>query len=440
MNYLNSLEPNAIIFTNGDNDTFPLWYAQEVEGVRTDVKVVNQSYLTTPWYVNMMREPSYQASGIGMKANPTDYAYDKLQWAYFSEQPDTTVVDALTMLGNLYSPRSRQNSWNVSMIDNPLVFIPVDIDNAVKKGRLSAAEASMTNGGIITNLANGQSRDGMTLGNIISLDMIATSMANGWNRPVYFAMTVPDEYYLGMAPFMRQTGIAYEITPLYHNDYEEYGRIAVDTDRTYRNITERWRWGGLDTARPGSLYLDETVRRMVTSTRLSMLNLAEALVHEGMDADDAVAREAEGSAEAVKAQSLANDRYTKARHILDMMEQKLPAKASPYVVQDPQTMALLYDQIGRATGNKADTDKAIKILHDEIMRYGRYLVYYQSLSPSQYATLQPTDRYIDRSYVVTLLRCYQEIGGDINGAALELERMGVDINRMMANASAANAN
>ncbi len=124
-NYLNSLDENAIVFTNGDNDTFPLWYAQEVEGTRTDVKVVNLSYLTTDWYVDQVRRPSYEAPGIDMQARPADYAYDRLQFAYFLDN-DTVPVDALASLRQIYSPESRQNSWGLPIVKHPNMYVPVD--------------------------------------------------------------------------------------------------------------------------------------------------------------------------------------------------------------------------------------------------------------------------------------------------------------------------
>lgn len=430
MNYLNSLDENAIIFTNGDNDTFPLWYAQEVEGVRTDVKVVNLSYLTTDWYANMMRQPTYNAAGIKMQAKPKDYAFNRLQFAYFGQGNDSLIVDARDALRQLYSPESSNNDWKVPMMDAHLVSIPVDLDKAVKTGRLTSEEASVAQPAILTNLLQGQSADGMTLGNTLSLDMIATSMENGWDRPIYFAMTVPDEFYLGMSPFMRSTGMAYEVTPLYTPMDDQYSRIAVDTDRAYRNVTERYRWGGLDTAKPGSLYLDETVRRMVSSTRLSIINLAEALVAEAMEAESRAEADSTSAPAAEKARKFAADRYAKARNVLQLMEKKLPAEASPYSLQDPQSIALLYDQIGRGTGNKADSQKALKMLADEILRYGGNLVYYQSLTPTQYATLQRIDRYIDQNYVVTLLNLYHQMGADIEPLVVKLEQMGVNIDRL----------
>ena len=429
MNYLNSLDPNAIIFTNGDNDTFPLWYAQEVEGCRTDVKVVNLSYLTTDWYANLMRYPTYEAPGIAMQATPDVYAYNGLQFSYFTETPDTMAVDAVSMLRHLYSPQARMNDYGVPMVSNPLVYMPVDLDKAVKDGRLTAAEAEAASPAIITNLARSGDGQGLTLGNVLSLDMIATSMANGWNRPVYFAMTVPEDYYLGLTPFLRNTGMTYEVNPVYDANAEK-GAYRVDTDRAFRNITERFRWGGLDTAKPGALYLDETVRRMVTTTRTTMLDLAEALVMEGQEALDIAAEAATPAAEAAKAKTYAADRFAKARTVMQLMEEKLPENQAPYAIQMPYQMAGIYDALYASEHKEADHKKALDLLHSEIMRYGRNWVYYRSLSPRQYSTLQQTDKYIDRHYLTGLISEYQQMNGDVEKLLTELNGIGVDLNRL----------
>ncbi|MFG6391622.1 MAG: hypothetical protein K1V76_04820, partial [Candidatus Amulumruptor sp.] len=423
-NYLNSLDDNAIIFTNGDNDTFPLWYAQEVEGVRTDVRVVNLSYLTTDWYVNQMKHPTYDAAAIDMLAKPADYAYDRLQFNYFFD-PDTTKVNALKSLEQIYDARSDKNGYNLPMMKYPNMYVPVDRDAMVKAGRITEAEAKIADDIIDFNMMQDPStaRDGgMSLSKLISLDMIATSAANGWNRPIYFASTVPTEYYLGLSPYLRSTGMAYEVSPI----REPNGMTGVNTDKMYRNVTERFRWGGIDEVNNGKdVYLDETVRRMVTSTRSSMFDLAHALIVEGIEATDST----NVATDKAKAEAFAADRYKKAVTILDLMMTKLPTKAQPFGIQLGQQVAELYGTLAELTGDKTLTDKALAILKGELDQYTQNIVYYQSLKPWQYLTLPTTDRWIDQHYYLKLLQTYSDFGGDAETFMQQAAEKGVNFNR-----------
>ncbi len=285
MNYLASLDDNAIIFTNGDNDTFPLWYAQEVEGFRTDVRVVNLSYLTTDWYANQMRVATDGGAAIDVSARPADYAFDRMQYNYFDpENMKTERVNALTALEDLY--HNPEATWKGARIWRyPYMFIPANPDAAAKAGVIAQSEAPAAEEAIEVSLYKDPKNpaSGATLSQALSLDMIATSAKNGWNRPAYFAMTVPDEYYLSLSPYMRNTGLAYQVTPLRNPDGEN--ATWTDTDKMYRNVTEKFRWGGLDQlGENGNIYLDETVRRMVTTHRSAMVDLAYALLVEGYNA------------------------------------------------------------------------------------------------------------------------------------------------------------
>ena len=427
MNYLNSLDPNAVIFTNGDNDTFPLWYAQEVEGVRRDVRVVNLSYLTTDWYVNQMTHPSYEAKAIDMLARPENYAFDRLQFSYFADS-DSVPVNALASLGQLYKAESSQNAWGLPMLKHPNMFIPSNVEGAVKSGIIRPDEAAAADENILVNLFADPytARDaGISLSKAISLDIIATSAKNGWNRPVYFALTVPGEdYYMGLAPYMRNTGMTYQVTPL--NSGSDTYNIAVDTDKAYRNITEKFRWGGLENfGQNPSLYLDETVRRMVTTHRSTMLDLVEALINEGQNAqNDSLLTDK------TKVEAFAKDRYAKALNVLQLMEQKLPEKASPYGVTVPQRMSDAYIHLGALTGDQKLTAKARSIIENEIEKTVGYVKYYQSLTPWQYETLPRTDKYIHQVYLISLLTDYQTAGGDAEKKLDELTRRGVNFDRM----------
>ncbi len=434
MNYLDSVDENGIIFTNGDNDTFPLWYAQEVEGHRTDVKVVNLSYLTTDWYANQVKHPSYEAAGIETLAKPENYAYDRMNFNYFASDEDTTAVLVDSSLAQLYDLKSSQNSWNAPMMKYTNMYIPVDLEAAVKAGRITEQEAAQCDPVMIANMHNdpeSMSHGGMTLSQVLSLDILNTSIKNGWKRPVYIASTVPSNYYLGLQPYMRSTGMAYEFTPVVNDENSDRDIVAVNTDKAYRNITEKFRWGGLDkVTEPGQIYLDETVRRMVTTHRSYILTAATAFINEAVMAersDSTVTDEADRAAlAAYKA-----DRYEKAYTLLKLMEEKLPEAASPYAVQIPQKMAQIYARIGMATERPELKQHALELLEKELRRYGANVKYYQSLAPWQYATLQDTDRFAETYYMVYLLQDYADAGGDAEAIISDLEEMGVNFDRIV---------
>lgn len=423
-NYLNSLDDNAIIFTNGDNDTFPLWYAQEVEGERTDVKVVNLSYLTTDWYVNQIIRPSYEAPGIDIQAKPKNYAFDRMQYNYFM-QPDTNYVNVMSSLKALYSPEAHNSVYGVTTMKYPRVYIPVDTAAMIKNGRLRPQDAPAAEENLFVDLI-GEGASGATLSEVIALDMIATSAQNGWNRPVYFAMTVPDRYYLSLSPYMRSTGLAYEVTPFLNAN----GQTGVDTDKLYRNITERFRWGGLDkVTERGQIYLDETVRRMVTTNRSAMIDLAQALYNEAVTI---AKNEGYSDTATVVTSPAVKERLDKAVHVLDLLQEKLPSAAMSYGLTDGDPMADIYGRIGMLTGDKKLTEKSLKLYRELIDNYATNIRYYQSLDPFQYRMLTRTDMYIDRYYFLQLLQDYMYYGGDIDEMEKHLSAMGVNLGRLAA--------
>ncbi len=430
MNYLASLDDNAIIFTNGDNDTFPLWYAQEVEGFRTDVRVVNLSYLTTDWYANQMRVATDGGAAIDVSARPADYAFDRMQYNYFDpENMKTERVNALTALEDLY--HNPEATWKGARIWRyPYMFIPANPDAAAKAGVIAQSEAPAAEEAIEVSLYKDPKNpaSGATLSQALSLDMIATSAKNGWNRPAYFAMTVPDEYYLSLSPYMRNTGLAYQVTPLRNPDGEN--ATWTDTDKMYRNVTEKFRWGGLDQlGENGNIYLDETVRRMVTTHRSAMVDLAYALLVEGYNAAHPVT----GSITGVTHEAdmvYAADRYGKAARVLDLIEEKLPAKHSPYSIQIGYQIADVYLRLAAETGDKKLHEKGMKILEDELLRYGAYIPYFmelrRSLPASGFQALSPADRYVP-TYVYIMLQTFADEGGDTDALSKKMHERNINI-------------
>ncbi len=178
------------------------------------------------------------------------------------------------------------------------------------------------------------------------------------------------------------------------------------------------------------MYLDETVRRMVTTTRSYILQAATALINEAVMAERADST-AMSDADKATIEAYKADRYAKSLNLLKLMEEKLPEAASPYAVQIPQKMAQLYARIGIATGNKEASVHALELLENELRRYARNVRYYQSLDPWQYATLQQTDRYAETYYMVYLLQDYSDAGGDTEAIIHDLEEMGVNFDRIV---------
>lgn len=273
-NYLESCEENAIIFCNGDNDTFPLWYAQDVEGVRRDIKVCNTTYLQADWYIDQMKRNTYTENALPITWGPKEYGGEKRLVAYVIPQ----VKDTISLrLGLDFIASDDPATRRVSGIADFLDFLPAThLD-------FKYDPAQLITEGIIypTDTAYiGDARmhfdfsDKYYLGRheLIILDMIE---ANRFVRPMYYAITVGEEQRVGLTPNFRQTGMAFQIMPFKVDGTGTH----IDVERMYRNVTEKFRWGGADV--PGT-YFDENSRRLVETYRSAVFApLASALAIQG---------------------------------------------------------------------------------------------------------------------------------------------------------------
>ena len=283
-NYLMTLQDkgNPIIFTNGDNDTFPLWYNQETEGVRTDARVCNLSYVNTDWYIDQMKRPAYNSPSLPITWPRLDFCsgtneYVRVQpelkeqvLEFYKENPE----EAKQQFGDdPFEVRNVMKYWvrskNVDMHVIPTDTLYLDIDKeAVKRSGMMMASDTIPDRMVISL----KGKSALYKGELMMLEIV--SQAN-WTRPVYVATTVGSDNYLNLGDNFVREGLANRITPFTTN---APGAKSFDTEKTYNNVMNRYKWGGLEQK---GLYIDETVMRMCYTHRHLMADLALQLIAEG---------------------------------------------------------------------------------------------------------------------------------------------------------------
>jgi hypothetical protein len=273
-NYLNSCDKNAIIFTNGDNDTFPLWYAQEVEGIRTDVRVVNLSYLSADWYVGQMWAKAYESDPLPLSLTRNQVLQGKRDIIYlFDRVKDTPELrDAVGFVAS-DDPQTKtvpNYGERVDYIPSKKFKLTVDSAAVFANNYLSKEYA----GKIVDKMEWSINRSYITKADLMILDILSQ---NNWKRPVYFAITVSHDNYLNLDEYLQTTGLAYKIVPV--KTEAPQGEINnIDTKLVYENLMHKFRWGGINNP---NVYLDENNTRMLSNFRNSFYKLAEALIAEG---------------------------------------------------------------------------------------------------------------------------------------------------------------
>jgi len=272
-NYLESCAPNAILFTNGDNDTFPLWYLQEVEGVRTDVKVCNLSLLNTDWYIdNMMRHKTYEAPPIPLSMTPDRYIQGTRDAIFIIE--DKRITDHLELRELVNFAASDQHRYPTP--SGPIDYIPTDkmkltVDTAAV---LKTKTVDEKDAHLIEPVIEWVYPGSIILKNhFIVLDILAT---NNWERPIYFAITTGRDSYIGLESYFQLEGLAYRFLPIKHESPDgQLGRI--NTDILYHNMMNKFQWGNMNDPK---VYLNEDNIRLAMNFRNNFARLANALLME----------------------------------------------------------------------------------------------------------------------------------------------------------------
>ena len=283
-NYLMTLQDAGapILFTNGDNDTFPLWYNQDVEGVRTDARVCNLSYLQTDWYIDQMKRPAYNSPAVPISWPRLDYCSGTNEYVEVKPSLKQQILDfykqnpaaARAQFGdNPFEVKNIMKYWvrsknpDLQVIPTDTLYVTIDKAAVKRSGMMMASDTIPDR--MVISLAG---KNALYKGDLMMLEMI--SQCN-WTRPIYVALTVGQENYMNLGDNFVQEGLANRITPFTTN---AHGAKNFDTEKTYRNMMTRYKYGGL--SRPG-LYLDETVMRMCYTHRRLFGQLALQLIAEG---------------------------------------------------------------------------------------------------------------------------------------------------------------
>ena len=271
-NYLESCAPNAIIFTNGDNDTFPLWYAQEVEGIRTDIRVCNLSYFQTDWYVDQMKRKAYDSDPLPISFTRDQYVQGTRDIAYIIDQIKRPVnlKEAIDFVRS-EDPNTKLTQYdNASYFPSRNLFYPVNADQV----RANKVVAPKDESKIVNQMDINLTGNYLTKDELMILDMIAN---NDWKRPIYFAITVGRDKYLNLQDYFMAEGFAYRLVPI--KTTSANGQIGgVRTDLMYENLMNKFRWGNMNDPH---VYLDENNIRMLMNVRNSFVRLADGLLEEG---------------------------------------------------------------------------------------------------------------------------------------------------------------
>lgn len=278
-NYLNSCAPNAILFTNGDNDTFPLWYLQEVEQVRRDVRIVNLSLLNTDWYITQMKRKAYEGMPVPFSFSEPLYRQGQRDAVLITNSSKRQLLrDAMNFI-KLTDGRNVDQGSELKFFQTNKFSIPVDSAEVVGLGLVPADKMGSLVKSIDFDLPmrKDEPKKVTYLNQLMILDLLDNL---DWNRPIYFSMTVGQEYYEYLGDYLKLEGLAYRLVP--YRTGGEFGSIEkVDSEKTYDLLMNTFRWGNLENR---GLYLDETNMRMVNQFQMLFMQTAAKMQMEGKNA------------------------------------------------------------------------------------------------------------------------------------------------------------
>ena len=352
-NYLMTLQEkgNPIIFTNGDNDTFPLWYNQDTEGVRTDARVCNLSYLQTDWYIDQMVRPAYDSPSLPITWNRLEYCAGTNEYVQVDPSLKSQVLELYRQspeeakkqfgdepfeLKNILKNWVRSSVKDFHVIPTDTVYVTIDKE-AVRRSGMMMASDSIPDKMVISLKGKGA----LYKGDLMMLELIANA---NWERPIYVATTVGQENYMNLGENFVQEGLANRITPFHTHDTDSRGNLIpvagvanFDTEKVYDNVMNKYKYGNVSQK---GIYLDETVTRMCYTHRRLLSTLAMNLINES--------------------------KIDKAKAVLDKCEKELPGYN---VAHDYASGSIDMARAYNLTGQKEKAQQMVDLLWKKSQQY-----------------------------------------------------------------------
>jgi positive regulator of sigma E activity len=349
-NYLESCPKNAILFTNGDNDTYPLWYAQNVEGIRSDVRVINLSLLNTDWYADGLKRQVYESAPVPFSMTPDKYVQGVRDYVMYYNNPAVEktygvnqtdfypLKNIIAFVNDDKDPMAKLSSQGgdqYSYYPTKKFFVKVDKEQALKAGAVHPKDAQFIVDSIKWEIGNGN----LLKADLITLDIVAST---DWTRPICFAITTGSDVYLNMQNYFQINGLVYQIVPILNTGNNDGTMGRINSDILYENLMTKFKWGGMD---KDGVYLDETILRQTKNLRNLFSRLATKLVEEG------------DTAKAIK--------------VLDRCLEVMPQKNVPYDVFVVRLAEAYYVAGDNAKANLLVKEVA-KVYEDKYTYYAQY--------------------------------------------------------------------